>query len=244
MVVGKYLYVLLEDGLAVVDVDQPTKPRHVTTVKVGLNKPRGIDVQFRCAAITDAEGLKILDITDLENPVLVPQAMVPLAEARGVRLCRTYAYVAAGKDGLAIVDMLHWRQPKLVETFTADGAISDAYAVTTGLTNASLFAYIADGKNGLKVVELWTPSRSNGTYGFSPKPTPRLVASKKTGGPAVSISTGMIRDRGVDESGNQIGVYGRIGSRPLNKKEREAFYLRNGQLYRVKDDASGYKEAK
>jgi len=244
MVVGKYLYVLLEDGLAVVDVDQPTKPRHVTTVKVGLNKPRGIDVQFRCAAVTDAEGLKILDITNLENPTLLPQATIQLAEARGVRLCRTYAYVAAGKDGLAIVDMLHWQKPQLVEKFTADGAIGDAWAVTTGLTNASMFAYVADGKNGLKVVELWTPSRSHGTYGFSPKPTPRLVASRKTGGPAVSISTGMIRDRGVDESGNQIGVYGRIGSRPLNKQEREAFYLRNGQIYRVKDDASGYKEAK
>lgn len=244
LVVGKYLYVLVPNGLAIVDVDAPTKPRFVTTVTQGLAKPRGIDVQFRCAAITDAEGLKVFDITDLEKPVHVPQATIPLADARGVRLCRTYAYVAGGKEGLVIVDMRTFTAPKLVEKFTADGVIDDATAVTTGLTNASLFAYVADGKNGLRVVELWTPSRSHGTYGFSPKPTPRLVASKKTDGPAVSISTGMIRDRGVDESGNQIGVFGRIGARPLGKREREAFYLRNGKPYRVNDAATGYTEAK
>ncbi len=243
MVVGSYLYVLVPDGIVVVGIDKPTEPRLVTTLK-GLSGPRGIDVQFRYAVVTDAEGMKVIDITDLEKPALVPGAIVPLADARGVRLCRTYAYVAAGKDGLAIVDMLRFTQPKLVEKFTADGVIDDATAVTTGLTNASMFAYVADGKNGLRVVELWTPSRSHGTYGFSPKPTPRLVASRQTDGPAISISTGMIRDRGVDESGNQIGVFGRIGSRPFNKKEREAFYLRDGKVYRVNDAATGYKEAK
>ena len=39
-------------------------------------------------------------------------------------------------------------------------------------------------------------------------------------------------------------VFGRIGSRPMNKKEREAFYLRNGTVYRVNDQATGYTEAK
>jgi hypothetical protein len=174
----------------------------------------------------------------------VPQATVPLADARGVRLCRTYAYVCGGADGLVVIDVRTFTAPKVVEKFTADGKLNDATAVTTGLTNASLFAYVANGKSGLAVVELWTPSRSRGTNGFSPRPTPRLCASYATGGAAVSISTGMIRDRGVDESGNQIGVYGRIGSRPLNKAEREAFYLRKGQIYRVDDQATGYTEAK
>ncbi|MCB9877837.1 MAG: hypothetical protein H6835_09570 [Planctomycetes bacterium] len=240
MVVGRYLYVLVPAGLAIVDIDQPTRPHHVRTVTAGLSQPRGIDVQFRYAAITDANGLQVFDITDLENPVHVPQATVPLADARGVRLCRTYAYVAGGREGLVIVDMRHFEAPQILEKFTGGGAIKDATAVTTGLTNASLFAYVADGVDGLDVVEVWTPSRSNGTYGFSPRPTPRVVASYATKGPAVSISTGMIRDRGVDESGNQIGVFGRIGSRPLDKEEREKFYLRNGKLYTVSDDASGY----
>jgi hypothetical protein len=244
MVVGHYLYVLVPDGLAIVDIETPKAPRLVRTVKNGLSKPRGIDVQFRYAAVTDAQGMQVFDITDLENPVHVPQATVPLADARGVRLCRTYAYVCGGADGLVVIDVRTFTAPKVVEKFTADGKLNDATAVTTGLTNASLFAYVANGKSGLAVVELWTPSRSRGTNGFSPRPTPRLCASYATGGAAVSISTGMIRDRGVDESGNQIGVYGRIGSRPLNKAEREAFYLRKGQIYRVDDQATGYTEAK
>ena len=244
LVVGHYLYVLVPDGLAIVDVNDPKNPRHVRTVTQGLTKPRGIDVQFRYAAITDAQGMQVFEITDLENPVHVPSATIALPDARGVRLCRTYAYVAAGKDGLAIVDVHTFTQPRLVETFTGDGAITDATAVTTGLTNASMFAYVADGSGGFDVVEVWTPSRSHGTYGFSPRPTPRHVASYRTKGAAVSISTGMIRDRGVDESGNQIGVYGRIGSRPLNQAERERFYLRDGKLYTVDDEASGYRQAK
>jgi len=32
---------------------------------------------------------------------------------------------------------------------------------------------------------------------------------------------GAQRDRSVDENGNQMSVYGRIGSRPLNLAERE-----------------------
>ncbi|MBL9076975.1 MAG: hypothetical protein JNL08_05700 [Planctomycetes bacterium] len=244
MVVGHFLYVLVPTGLAIVDIDDPKNPRLVRTVTQGLSQPRAIDVQFRYAAITDAQGMQVFDVTDLSNPVHVPSATVPLADARGVRLCRTYAYVAGGAEGLVIVDVRQFRAPKVVEKFTGDGAIVDATAVTTGLTNASMFAYVADGRGGLKVVEVWTPSRSHGTYGFSPRPTPRLVASYRTGGAAVGISTGMLRDRGVDESGNQIGVYGRIGSRPLNQTEREKFYLRNGTLYTVDDAATGYTEAK
>jgi hypothetical protein len=241
MVVGHYLYLLGPPGLTIVDIDQPTAPKLVRGLAAGLRSPRAIDVQFRYAAVTDADGMKVLDITDLENPVLVPEATVPLGDARGVRICRTYAYVAAGADGLAIVDVRRFRAPRLLQKFTADGAIDDATAVTTGLTNASLFAYIADGKNGLRTVEIWSPSRSHGTDGFSPRPTPRLIASYRTAGVARAISTGMQRDRGVDESGNQIAVYGRLGSRPLDKQQREAFYLRGGKVYTVNDAATGYE---
>jgi hypothetical protein len=198
-------------------------------------------VQFRYAAITDAEGMKVFDVTDIKAPVFVEGATVPLADARGIRLCRTYAYVAAGREGLAIIDVRRFRQPTLVEMFDAGGVMNDTTAVTTGLTNASLFAYVADGRNGLRVVELWSPSRTNGTDGYSPRPTPRLLASYRTSDPATAISSGHQRDRGVDESGNQIGVYGRLGSRPLNLEERQGFYLKDGKVYTVRDDASGYQ---
>ena len=67
---------------------------------------------------------------------------------------------------------------------------------------------------------------------------PRVVLAENT---TFRGEEDLLRDRGVDESGNQIGVYGRLGSRPLDKKAREAFYLRNGKLYTVNDAAKGYQ---
>lgn len=58
---------------------------------------------------------------------------------------------------------------------------------------------------------------------------PFLVGSYKLpkNGHALAISRGMDRDRAVDESGNQIAVFGRVGARPLRKEEAERMYLRS-----------------
>jgi hypothetical protein len=103
------------------------------------------------------------------------------------------------------------------------------------MTAASAFAYVADGTGGMKIVQLFAPDDNPNYLGFSPKPTPKLIASFKTKGPALAISKGLDRDRGVDESGNQVTVFNRRGSRPFNKKEMEAMYMHtgNGQLYTV-----------
>jgi hypothetical protein len=47
------------------------------------------------------------------------------------------------------------------------------------------------------------------------------------------------RDRAVDESGNQVSVFGRIGSRPFTLAEMQRLYLRHGQLYTVTDTPPG-----
>jgi len=40
----------------------------------------------------------------------------------------------------------------------------------------------------------------------------------------------------VDESGNQLAVFGRRGARPLNREEAQRLYLRKGKLYTVTDE--------
>jgi hypothetical protein len=55
--------------------------------------------------------------------------------------------------------------------------------------------------------------------GFSPRPRPVLIATFKTKGEALGISKGLDRDRAVDESGNQVSVFGRRGARPFNYEE-------------------------
>jgi hypothetical protein len=154
-------------------------------------------------------------------------------------VARTYAYVAAGKHGLAIIDVKNPEKPGQPEYFNAEGALRDSHAVKVGMTNASLFAYVADGEYGLKVLQLTSPRWSEGLWGFSPKPEPRLIATYQTGGPAIALSKGLDRDRAVDESGNQIAVFGRRGARPLNLDEMERLYLREGQVYTVTDEPPG-----
>ena len=85
------------------------------TAQIGapdLVDPRGIAVQFRYAFVVDREGLKVLDVTSLANPRVVPGAKVPLDDARNLYVARTYAYVAGGKQGLVIVDVEKPEQPR------------------------------------------------------------------------------------------------------------------------------------
>jgi hypothetical protein len=65
-----------------------------------------------------------------------------------------------------------------------------------------------------------------------------LIATYKIpkGGHALAISEGVDRDRAVDESGNQIAVFGRIGARPLSLAEQRRLFLRpDGRVWSVID---------
>ena len=52
-----------------------------------------------------------------------------------------------------------------------------------------------------------------------------MIAHYHTGSPALALSKGLDRDRAVDETGHQMAVFGRIGSRPLTLQESEKLYL-------------------
>ncbi|HYG76619.1 MAG TPA: hypothetical protein VEK08_16565 [Planctomycetota bacterium] len=205
---------------------------------IPLNKPRAVRIQFRYAFVVDADGLKVIDITNTASPRLIERARVPYADAQNVYLARTYAYVAAGKEGLGIVDIEKPEQPKELIKFTAGGILNDVHDVKIAMTNVSLFAYIANGRNGLAVVQLTAAGRPKTYQGWSPEPSPELIATKKLPGEAVSISEGIQRERAVDESGNQIAVFNRVGARPLNKEEAQRMYMRNGELFTVKNPRS------
>jgi len=169
-------------------------------------------------------------------PVLIPGASVALADARNMHVARTYLYVAAGAEGLVVIDVKNPEKPRIHLKEDFGGKMNDATDVVLGTTNASLIGYVADGKNGLKVLQLTSPDSQPNFYGFSPEPKPELIAWYKTMGPAVSLSEGLKRDRAVDENGNQISVFGRLGSRPFNEPEQREFYQKDGALFRVSDE--------
>ncbi|HUP97991.1 MAG TPA: hypothetical protein VM073_08620, partial [Usitatibacter sp.] len=231
---GHFAYVATVRGIVVVNLDDPLKPR--LEAQVPLAGARASALQFRYLFVTTAAGVEVVDVTVPERARRVEGAHVPLGQARGIYVARTYAYVAAGREGLAIVDVERPEQPCLLTRFDADGTLNDARDVVVGSTNASLFAYVADGRNGLKVIQLTSPETQPKFYGFSPEPKPRLIAWKETSSPANALAKGLDRDRAVDETGHQIAVFGRIGARPFTLEEQRKFYLKpDGTVWTVKD---------
>ncbi|WP_411820240.1 hypothetical protein ABFZ85_02060 [Hyphococcus formosus] len=232
---GHYAYITTPNALVVLDLNDPLSPK--ATAVIPMNDPRASALQFRYLFVTDAEGLKTLDVTELAQPKPVPGAVVPIQNAKKLYLARTYAYVAAKQEGLVIVDIEKPETPSIYQKYSANGQLNDAEDVIIATTNASLFAYVADGKNGLKVLQLTSPESQRNFYGFSPEPKPELIAWRKTTKPALSLSKGLDRDRAVDETGHQMAVFGRLGSRPFNRTEMERLFLtEDGNPYFVTDD--------
>jgi hypothetical protein len=238
---GTIAYVTTPNALQVVDLNDPLSPQLVSSVP--LRDGRASAVQFRYIWVTDADGLKVLDITHLRDPKPTG-AVVPLENAQRIYLARTYAYVAAKHQGLAIVNIAKPEAPEIAMFVRESNGqvLNDVEDVIVASTNASAFAYVADGRNGIRVLQLTSPERQPNLYGFSPRPVPELIAWTRTPTPAVSLAKGLDRDRGVDETGHQMAVFGRLGSRPFNRAEQERLFLFKrdsnelGRLYAVEDE--------
>ena len=233
---GNTFYVSADAGVVVVDMTEPLAPRHVATVPIA--DPHAAQVQFRYLFVTAKDGLHVVDITHPEQAREVASGFVALRDAHKLHVARTYAYVADGADGIAIIDVTNPEKPFVYQMFNAGGKINDARDVVVATTNASLFAYVADGRNGLKVLQLTSPESQPKFYGFTPDPKPQLIAWYPTRDAALSLSRGLERDRAVDESGNQIAIFGRIGSRPFHLDEMQRLYLdEEGKPWFVTDGA-------
>jgi hypothetical protein len=212
---GHIAYVTTARGLAVVDLDDPKHPK--LAAEVPLSDARASAIQFRYLWVSDAQGVKLFDVTKLTAPMPVPAGTVPLADARKMYVARTYLYIAGKSDGLVIANVTRPAAPVIYRKETFGGRMTDVEDVIVGTTNASLFAYVADGRNGLA-------------------PVPELIAWAKTPSPALALSKGLDRDRAVDETGGQIAIFGRLGSRPFTRGEMERLFLdRRGIPYKVVD---------
>jgi hypothetical protein len=235
---GNLAYISTPRAVVIVDLSVPTLPNLLA--EIPFDTPRATVLQFRYLFVTSARGLEVVDVTVPAKPRKVPAATVPLANAAGLSVARTYAYVANGKEGLAIIDVKRPQSPRLVRSWNAEGGLVDSRDVMIASTNASLFAYVADGVGGLKVIQLTSPSSQPNFYGFSPEPRPELIARRATRAPALSLSRPLERDRAVDESGGQVAVFGRRGSRPFNLPEMHRLYRNEkGEPWFVEDNPTG-----
>ncbi len=87
------------------------------------------------------------------------------------------------------------------------------------------------------MLQLTAPDTQPKFYGFSPEPQSAadcpLRDAKR---PRCRLSRPLERDRAVDETGGQVAVFGRRGSRPFNGVEMQRLYLdQNGEPWYVQD---------
>ena len=170
---------------------------------------------------------------------LVDRATLKIADARNVYVARTYAYVAGGAQGVVIVDVERPEQPRIDQVFNAGGALNDVNDVKVAMTNASVFAYVADGGTACACCSWYRrtrrPARSGSVRGRRRRSSPATRRAVRRW----RLSKGLDRDRAVDESGNQVAVFGRRGGRPFNLEEMRRMYLRDGAVWTVTDQPPG-----
>ncbi|HYR77641.1 MAG TPA: hypothetical protein VEM96_17630 [Pyrinomonadaceae bacterium] len=239
-IAGTQACITTDSELVIVSIDNPLDPKIVSRIGApALKHPRAIAIQFRYGFVVDDDGLKVIDLTEPGRARLMEGAFVRLTDARDVYVARTYAYVADGREGVAIIDVKQPETPRLDQIYNAEGKLNDTRQVKIAMTNASLFGYVADGRNGLRILQLTSPETMPTYAGFSPRPEPQLIATFKTKGEALAVSKALDRDRAVDESGNQIAVFGRRGARTFTFEEMQRM-LRTGsgqgEFFRVTDE--------
>src|SRR6201999_1857873 len=80
---GHYVYVVADAGLVILNLGDPLHPQVGSVVP--LQDARAPALQFRYLWVTDAQGLKAIDVTDKKHPRLI-EVSVPLEDAQRVYL--------------------------------------------------------------------------------------------------------------------------------------------------------------
>lgn len=163
-----YCYVVVHEGLRIIDAREPAKPEILGIYeRPGV---RGVQVSGNYAYVTGDEGLCVVDVSDPSNPKEVSSiAATPGDGIRGFQklgLCLSsiYAYIADGKDrGMRIVDISDPKTPKEV-------GFADTPGDANGVCISGSLAYVADGDEGMQVIDVSDPK------------IPKEVASYFTGG--------------------------------------------------------------
>ena len=134
--------------------------------------------------------------------------------------------------------VLHERSPRTAR-------ITDARDVIVGTTNASLFAYVADGEERPQGAAADLAGHPAEVLRLQPRAQARADRELQTKRPGAALSKGLERDRAVDETGHQMAVFGRLGSRPFNREEMQRLYLdAAGKPWFVTDEVNARRTAR
>jgi hypothetical protein len=120
---GDVAYIAGETGLTITDVGDPEHPEIIGSFyDGGVN--RNVRIRGSYAYVTDYEdGLEIVDISDLSNPVMVGR--YSLGDTRGVEVAGDIAYVTSPGTGLRVLNISNPADPEMIKRVTGTGSAAN-----------------------------------------------------------------------------------------------------------------------
>ena len=157
-VVGSYAYLASgTNGLHVVDVSDPTRPRRVG----GYDTPGSawaVAVTGHYAYVADQTGgLQVIDVSDPANPQRVGSYRSGVVW--DVAVSGQYAYAASEAAGLQVIDVSDPTRPRRVDGYDTKGK---AWRVAV----SGQYAYVADDTAGLQIIDVSDPVNPQQVGGY------------------------------------------------------------------------------
>ena len=142
-------------GLHLIDVENPTVPVEIAQYDTPGLAGNVTVAENRAFVIDHQAGLLVIDVADATAPVLQSVYRMPqVVEAVLTTEDQQVAYVAAGVDGLWIVDLADPAAPVAVGKVELSGS-------TIGLAAVDDYLYVAAGESGLYVLDISDPLAPN-----------------------------------------------------------------------------------
>jgi len=159
---NRLAYVTSDDGLAIVDISEPTAPSRAGLYMLDRLPDLGRDivVSGSYAYIADGwSGLLVVDISRPNNPLIV-SSLDTAGIAWGLALDGNLVYVADEYNGLRVIDISNPINPVEVGFYDLPGQFEFFHNVTI----ADKYAYVADGgyeagEIGLRVLNVSNPAK-------------------------------------------------------------------------------------
>ncbi|MCI0541910.1 MAG: hypothetical protein L0Z50_42480, partial [Verrucomicrobiales bacterium] len=147
------------DGFAAIDLSNPGAPR-----KVGNYSQGQVDDLAVLGSLVLATGyedvLQIVDVSDPGQPARVGNVHIPGANAAGVAVAASHAFVGARWLGLLAIDMRNPAKPILADSYRMDGFSTDLDVVNNRV-------YLADSEAGLQIIDATDPAKPERVGHFS-----------------------------------------------------------------------------
>ncbi len=237
-IAGHYAYIAADAGLVVVDLDDPLQPRLVATVPLPDARALGAAVPLPVRRPTPT-GCRSIDVTDPDDAAARRTAHACRSPTRArIYVARTYAYVAAGQRRARDRRRRAARAAaRSTRSSTPTASSNDARDVVVGIDQRLAVRLRRRRRERAEGGPAHLARHPAQVLRLRPEPKPQLIAWRTTASPALALSKGLDRDRAVDETGDQIAVFGRLGSRPFNLDEMKRFYLQpDGSVFTVTDE--------